>query len=48
MNLKEAQKKNKLAQFIKAHEKEAPANRRRFNRVVKSMVSRTQSPKRGT
>jgi hypothetical protein len=48
MNLKQAQRKNKLAQFIKEREKEAPANRKRFNRLLKSMASKTAKAKRET
>ena len=48
MNLKEAREKNNLAQFVRERQKETPANRRTFNRVVKAMVSQTSSPMKGT
>jgi hypothetical protein len=49
MNLKEARAKNKLAQFIREREKDTPpGNLRRFKRVLKSIVSGTAKPKRGT
>jgi hypothetical protein len=49
MNLKQAQQKNKLSQFIREREKDAPkTSKRRFSRVVKSMASQTLKPTLGT
>jgi hypothetical protein len=49
MNLKEARAKGKMDQFIKQYdEKYPPANKKRLERVLKSMVSGTAKPKRGT
>ena len=49
MNLKVARAKNKLSQFILEREKDTlPGNMRRFKRVLKSIVSGTAKPKRGT
>jgi hypothetical protein len=49
MTLKEAREKNKLAQFIKEREKDTPpANKRKFSRLLKSIISGTAKPKRGT
>ena len=49
MTLKEAREKGKLAQFIKEREKDTPpGNMRQFKRMLKSIVSGTAKPKRGT
>jgi len=49
MNLKQARAKGKLDQFIKEHdEKYPPANKKRLAKLLKSMVSGTGKPKRGT
>jgi hypothetical protein len=49
MNLKEAREKKKIAKLIKEHGKEYPqASKHHFHAVLKSMVSGTAKPKRGT
>ena len=49
MNLKEARELGKTDQFIKElGEKYPPPNKKRLERVLKSMVSGTVKPKRGT
>jgi hypothetical protein len=49
MHLKEAREKGKLAEFAKEHGKTHPqASHKHFHAVLKSMVSGTVKPKRGT
>lgn len=49
MHLKEAISKNKLPQFIEEREKTHPlSSRKHFHAVLKSMISGTAKPKRGT
>ena len=49
ITLKQAREQGKLAQFIREQEKQFPAaNRKEFNRVLKSMVSQKTKPVRGT
>jgi hypothetical protein len=49
MNLKEAREKGKMEQFIKEHEgKFPPANRKRFQKLLKSAALGTAKSKRGT
>jgi hypothetical protein len=49
VNLKEAQSKNKLSEFIELREKTHPrASHKHFHAVVKSMAAGTAKPKRGT
>jgi hypothetical protein len=49
MNLKEARAKGKMEQFIKEYDaKYPPANKKRFTKILKSMVSGTAKPKLGT
>jgi hypothetical protein len=49
MHLKEAIAKNKMDEFAREHEKKyPPANRKHFHAVLKSMISGTAKPKRGT
>ena len=48
MNLKEAREKNKLSQFIREREKQPPADKKRFQTLVKTVVSQTEKPKLGT
>jgi hypothetical protein len=49
MNLKEAREQGKMEQFIKEHdEKYPPANKKRLAKLLKSVVSGTVKPKRGT
>jgi hypothetical protein len=49
MHLKEARVKNKIPQLIEEHGKEYPyASKHHFHSVLKSMVSGTAKPKRGT
>jgi hypothetical protein len=48
MNLKEARDKNKLEQFIREREGQSPADKKRFNKLVKSAASQKKKPKPGT
>lgn len=48
MNLKEAREKRKMEQFIREREKQPPAEKKRFNKLIKSLASQTAKPKRGT
>lgn len=48
MNLKKANQAGKIEQFIRERENTRPASRRRFNRLVKSMISQNAKPTRGT
>lgn len=49
MNLKQAQKtKSDLNKFIREHEKDAPADRVKFDRAVTSMAQQTKKPAQGT
>jgi len=49
MNLKEAQKQNKLAHFAKEKEKIHPeASHLHFHGVIKSMAAQKSKPKKGT
>lgn len=49
MNLKEAQKKNKLAHFVREKKKTHPeASHLHFHGVLKSMASQKSKPKKGT
>ena len=49
MNLKEARSKNKLAEFIREHEKKHPkASKTAFKRAVSSMALRKKKSKQGT
>jgi hypothetical protein len=49
MHLKEAREKSKIPQLIKEHGKEYPrASKHHFHAVLKSMISGTAKPKRGT
>jgi hypothetical protein len=49
MNLKEAQKQNKLAHFVREKKKTHPqASHLHFHGAIKSMVSQTSKPKKGT
>ena len=49
MNLKEAREKGKMEQFIKElGEKYPPPNKKRLERVLKSMALGTAKPKPGT
>jgi len=48
MNLKQARAKNKLEQFIREREKQPPANKKRFQRLIKSVAAQTVKAKRGT
>ena len=48
MNLKEARAKNKLEQFIREREKQPPVEKKRFQKLIKSVASQTVKPKRGT
>ena len=48
MNLKQAREKGKLEQFIREREKQSPADKKRFNKLVKTVASQTLKPKQGT
>lgn len=48
ISLKEAQKKGKLEQFAKEHANDAPADKKKFNKLLKTMVSQKKKPVRGT
>ena len=48
MNLKEAREKNKLENFIREREKQPPADKKRFQKLIKTVASQTLKPKRGT
>jgi len=48
MNLKEAREKGKLEQFIREREKQPPAEKKRFQKLIKTVASQTLKPKRGT
>ena len=49
MNLKDARKSGKLAQFIAEQEgRQAKAKKGRFNQLVKAMASQKSKPKPGT
>ncbi len=48
MNLKEARSKGKMEQFIREREQQPPADKKRFNKLVKTVASQTLKPKRGT
>jgi hypothetical protein len=48
MNLKEAREKGKMDQFIREREKQPPANKKRFHRLIKSAAEQTVRAKRGT
>ena len=48
MNLKEARSKNKLEQFIHEREQQPPADKKRFQKLVKTVASQTEKPKQGT
>lgn len=49
MNLKQAREQGKMDEFIKEHEgKFPPANKKRFDKLVKIAASGTAKPSRGT
>jgi hypothetical protein len=48
MNLKEAREQGKLDQFIRERDKQPPADKKRFHKLIKTVASQTVKPKRGT
>jgi len=48
MHLKEAREKNKLEQFIREREKQTPAEKKRFQKLIKTVASQTLKPTQGT
>jgi hypothetical protein len=48
MNLKQAREQGKMDQFIREREKQPAADKKRFNKLVKTAASQTLKPKRGT
>lgn len=48
ITLKEAQKTGKLEQFIKEHEKDEPANKKEFKKIISSVSSGKSKSTRGT
>jgi hypothetical protein len=48
MNLKQAREKNKLEQFIREREKQTPADKKRFHKLIKTVDSQMKKPKSGT
>jgi len=48
MNLKQAREKGKIEQFIREREKQPPAEKKRFHKLIKTVASQTLKPKRGT
>lgn len=48
MNLKQARAKGKLEQFIREREKQPPADKKRFHKLITSAASQTKKPKSGT
>jgi hypothetical protein len=49
MNLKEAKEKGEMDQFVKEHDaKFPPADKKRFQKLIKTVALGTAKPKRGT
>ena len=48
MNLKQAREQGKIDEFIRERESQAPAAKKRFQKLIKSVVSKTEKPKRRT
>jgi hypothetical protein len=48
MNLKEAREKGRVEQFIREREKQPPAEKKRFQKLIKSVASQMKKPKPGT